>query len=424
MKKTLLIQFIVAVFISFISNQVIAQNQSCLLFDGNNDYVKYSDDSTLGLMDGAQDYTIEAWIYPNSSTVAEYDRVLQRYYSFAIVMYDGNNDGNVEDWYFQVYDNNSASWKYYNTSGDATLTLDAWNHIAVIRDSGNNTLTLYVNGQDVTDGNQVGIPLQPSQSNDNLYIGSKKGSTPNNSFGGKIDEVRLTNTVSDINSSIYGNEYSTDSNTAGLFHFDEGSGTTTENAASSSNATLNNGVTWITDVSDLPLDGTLPLKLISFKANTLDNKVILIWKCENTTNIDYFEIQKSNNSHNWENSSMVDKKAFYKNKNSYKYEDNSPSETNYYRLQIVNKNGDINYSKILSVSLKKGFDINIFPNPVDDIFYISGLKDELPVEYKIYDISGKIVQQALTNGVVKLNNKNPGIYYLNIMGKTLRFIVK
>ncbi len=223
-----------------------AQNRYYLDFDGSNDYVKYSDDATLGRMDGATDYTIEAWIYPVDGRVAEYDRVLQRYYSFAIVMYDGNNDGNVEDWYFQVYDKGSSSWKYYNTEGDATLTLDSWNHIAVINNSSDGSLKLFVNGVDVTTtGGYSNRSLPSSSSNDNLYIGQKGNGA--SYFGGYIDEVRLKNIAvnsSDLHYNTYNNQYESDDNTAGLFHFNEGSGTNTENVASGSDATLNNGVTW------------------------------------------------------------------------------------------------------------------------------------------------------------------------------------
>jgi len=48
--------------------KLYAQNQNFLSFDGN-DYVKYTDDATLGLLHGATSYTIEAWVYPKSGGV-------------------------------------------------------------------------------------------------------------------------------------------------------------------------------------------------------------------------------------------------------------------------------------------------------------------------------------------------------------------
>ena len=233
-------------FFAGITFNATGQNQNYLDFDGNNDYVKYADDATLGLVDGATDYTIEAWVYPVDGRVAEYDRVLQRYYSFAIVMYDGNDDGNVEDWYFQVYDKGSSSWKYYNTQGDATLTLNAWNHVAVINDATAGTLKLYVNGVDVTtSGGYSNRNMPSSSSNDNLYIGQKGNGA--SYFGGYLDEIRIKNTaenISNLHYHKYDNQYETDNNTAALFHFNEGSGTNTTNEASSSNAVLHNGAIW------------------------------------------------------------------------------------------------------------------------------------------------------------------------------------
>jgi hypothetical protein len=239
------IGFILIIGFVSIATNGFSQSSNYLDFDGGNDYVRYSDDATLGRMDGATDYTIEAWIYPIDGVVAEYDRVMQRYYSFNIVMYDGDDNGQVEDWYFTLMD---GSNHYFNTQGDATLTLDAWNHIAVINNSTDGTLKLFVNGVDVTaTGGYSNLNLRPSQNGDNLYIGSSRGSTPNNSFGGYIDEVRLKNvaeSIANLQTKITDTEYSSDANTAGLFHFDEGSGSSTVNEASSSNATLYNGTTW------------------------------------------------------------------------------------------------------------------------------------------------------------------------------------
>ncbi len=239
--------FFIGLMLIGFSNLGFAQNEHYCGFDGSDDYIKYNDDAILGRMDAATDYTIEAWVYPISATVAEYDRVLQRYYSFQICMYDGNDDGNVEDWYFGVYDKSSDKWKYYNTEGDATLDLDEWNHIAVINSSSDGSLKLYVNGIDVTkSGGYSNRAMPSSHSSDNLYIGQKGNEA--SYLGGYVDEVRLKNIAeapANLHFNKYDNQYISDGNTAALFHFNEGTGTTTVNEASSSNANLNNGTNWI-----------------------------------------------------------------------------------------------------------------------------------------------------------------------------------
>jgi len=277
MKKQYFLRlFILSIILFGIKYNAIGQNLNYLEFDGNNDYVKYTDDGTLGKMDAASNYTIESWIYPVSGRVAKYDRVLQRYYSFQITMFDGNNDGSIEDWYFVVYDKGTSKWIYYHTQGDATLTLNAWNHIAVINNATNGTLKLFVNGVDVTKtGGYSNRSLPSSSNNDNLYIGSKKASTPNNSFGGYIDEIRLKKTAenpANLHFHTYNVEYTSDANTAGLFHFNEGSGTTTINEASSTNATatLKNGTHW-------RAWNYIPTSILPFSKNTWNGSTSTDW---------------------------------------------------------------------------------------------------------------------------------------------------
>ncbi len=420
MKKTLLLSIIF--FIGFF-NFSYAQNTSCLSFDGYNDYVRYADDATLGRMDGATDYTIEAWVYPNSSTVAEYDRVLQRYYSFAIVMYDGNNDGNVEDWYFEIWDNNDNA-HFFNTQGDATLSLDSWNHIAVINDSGDGTLKLFVDGVDVTSsGGYSNMDLRPSQSSDNLYIGSKRASTPNNSFGGKIDEVRLKNVAEypgDLQSQTTDPPYTSDSHTAALFHFDENSGTTTVNEASSSNATLNNGVAW-SDVNGLPMETTQALDLISFSANKYNNYVQLNWETAFDITGKEFKIQRSSDLKNWKEIGVL---PYSIQKDNYSFIDDQPLRKNYYRIQTLDFDGISTYSKVLSISISENTPISISPNPVKDVIYVSGIDEKSQVQYKVYNTFGEKIQQEITNGIIRLKKTVQGMYFLQIKGETKKFIVK
>ncbi len=245
MNKNLLKIFVLTFLVLVLTPSLKAQNAFYCEFDGTDDYIVYNNDATLQKMDAATNYTIEAWIYPNSVTVAEYDRVLQRISSFNIQMYDGDNDGTVNDWYFVALDGNGAN-VYFNTEGDATLTLNAWNHIAVINNASAGTLKLYVNGVDVTvSAGYTNYTLRSAQTNDNFYVG-QKGNT-SCWFDGYIDEVRLkkvAETPANLHFHTYDNEYTSDANTAALFHFNAGSGTTTVNSASSSNATLYNGPVW------------------------------------------------------------------------------------------------------------------------------------------------------------------------------------
>ncbi len=407
---------------------IMRRNYYYLSFDGSNDYVKYTDDATLGKLDGATDYTLEAWIYPRDGVVAEYDRVFQRYYSFAIVMYDGNNDGKVEDWYFQVYDKGSSSWKYYNTEGDATLTLDAWNHIAVINNSTDGTLKLYVNGTDVTTTGGYSNRAMPSSSNnDNLYIGQKGNGS--SYFGGYIDEVRMLNvaiTPSELHTNWSDNRYMTNDNTAALFHFDEGSGTNTVNVPSGTDATLNNGVAWEED------DSAVPVELTSFTANVNGNNVLLNWQTATEVNNYGFEIQRSafsDQRSEWNTIGFVKGNGTSNSPKEYSFTDIVSQSGKYsYRLKQIDIDGSYKYSDIVEVNIgtPEKFELSQnYPNPFNPsttIEYSIPKNSVQNVQLKIYDVLGREVA-TLVNGKqeagrykVKFNANNlpSGIYFYTL----------
>ena len=244
-KYKLLLGLTISLFFGISS--AFSQNQYYLDLDASNSYLYYPDDLSLSLMDGAIDYTIEAWVLPVSGRVNDGDVILYRDQSFSLTMYDGNGDGIVADFYFSVFDVATSSWIDYHTLNDHNLSMDAWNHIAIINNSMDNTLELYANDADVSYSLYAAQPLSPSTTTYNLFIGADQMASPNHSFGGYLDEIRLKN-IAEVPSSLqmytYRQEYLVDGNTAALFHFNEGSGTATVNVASGNNATLYNTITW------------------------------------------------------------------------------------------------------------------------------------------------------------------------------------
>ncbi|MES2772617.1 MAG: T9SS type A sorting domain-containing protein [Bacteroidota bacterium] len=107
---------------------------------------------------------------------------------------------------------------------------------------------------------------------------------------------------------------------------------------------------------------------------------------------------------------------------------------NFYRIKMVQQNGDIKYSTVQSVAITKGLLIKVEPNPVSQNgmlnFIISGDITTKP-SLDIYDMTGRKLQSQLLSGsginVVKLKNFTPGTYNYRIMfdGETMsgKFIV-
>ena len=226
---------------------VYGQNQYYLDMDSHNAYIYYDDELVLSRMDNASDYTIEAWVFPVSGRVDNLDAIIHRTDFFSLVMYNASGTGDIKDFYFKVFDISIMDWNIYHTSTNETLEVDAWNHIAIINNSTENTLKFFVNGVNVTPGSSyLADNLPPAAANpSNLFIGADGLGT--HSFGGYIDEVRLKNVAEDP-SNLQGNmtsvEYLSDVNTAALFHFNEGVGLESVNAASGLNADLMNIIYW------------------------------------------------------------------------------------------------------------------------------------------------------------------------------------
>ena len=241
MKKQLFILVLLAGFI-FTAN---AQDY-CLHYNGSTSRVRYANDSQLDLLNGATDYTIEAWFYPTDADI--HGRViLKRWHQFAITLFQ-NNNRRIYFTHYTVAPPNSRLTDqsvYVNTLNNV-VNLNQWNHVAVINNSTDNTLKIYMNGVDVTvddSGNaapHTALTLEDTPGTSaNFFVAS--GGT-NTFFNGYVDKVRIKKTAEDIanlhTSDPMAQPYITDADTVVLMNFDEGSGNTTVNEPNSVNAEL------------------------------------------------------------------------------------------------------------------------------------------------------------------------------------------
>lgn len=258
MKKKLLL-FLAIIMLTLNLN---AQDYCLQLDEANAQRVGYlttENDILNTKLNGATDYTIEVWLRPTSTDI--HNRVvLKRWNQFAITLFQDDN----KRFYFTHYtpsDPNEGT-TYVNSQYNA-IKINEWNHLVVICDSGANTLKLYVNGVDVTgdysSGNpttQTALTLDEAPTVSNLYIGYGGSDTY---LTGQFDKVRVKNsaeTIGDLQSTITDADYVTDTNTAVLYNFNEGSGLISVNEADSENALFQcnggdcvSGETWWVDLS-------------------------------------------------------------------------------------------------------------------------------------------------------------------------------
>ena len=162
-----------------------------------------------------------------------------------------------------------------------------------------------------------------------------------------------------------------------------------------------------------------PVTLSSFTAQTTKtNTLTTTWQTATELNTANFIIQHSTNGCSFSDIGTV--KAIGSGKNGYSFIDNTPANgVNYYRLQIVDKDGSSSFSKVVCVAFGDKQSFSIIPNPAKDFATISFSKSIDKASIAVYDITGKAVitksLNASTNSY-KLNTQSlkSGLYVIKV----------
>ena len=92
--------------------------------------------------------------------------------------------------------------------------------------------------------------------------------------------------------------------------------------------------------------GVLPVTLVSFDGKITDKKIALEWMVSSEVNVNKYAIERSSDGQTFENIGQVISSNLADVQSNYGFADNSPmSGINYYRLVMIDKDGDFKYSK-------------------------------------------------------------------------------
>lgn len=136
---------------------------------------------------------------------------------------------------------------------------------------------------------------------------------------------------------------------------------------------------------------TLPITIASFTADIKDCGVQLNWKVELQDNFSHFIVERSNDGRNFRSIGTI-----YLNpeRQMYRFDDADPGNGSwFYRLRLVDLDGSIRYSKIVSVKVNCASKemLIVYPNPIAENIYIRSSK---PVQrVQLYSLTGQIVLQ-------------------------------
>jgi hypothetical protein len=177
-----------------------------------------------------------------------------------------------------------------------------------------------------------------------------------------------------------------------------------------------------------PAESSLPVRLLSFTGSYRNQATALNWETDNEQNFDHYQVERSASGANYAAIGFKPS-ANSSGKQSYQYSDDLSSVSGnvfYYRLKIVDKDGQFKYSNVIMIR-KESKSINgiaINPNPIKNgmataRFTSSG---NALVEFRVVDMTGKIVLQQQNkvyqgNNSISVNNLDrlqPGVYLLQM----------
>lgn len=373
-------------------------NENCgtvLNFDGVDKFVS----ANITLPIGNTSSTIEAWIKVfaiGTNGLVASERIGNIYSNYNLGT-NGDDDYNVEvdaNGYLRFY------WKTgtlaaIDTRGTTDLRDDKWHHIAIVRDTTDNTVVGYLDGQ---------VELNASNVNDLTFTeshvigGDNRDLNGGPIFHGAIDELRVWNiakTQAEITTiasqSLIGNE-------AGLiryYNFNEGGGSLLNDLTGNDNATLNSQF-------DIDLDWTQLDGSAGKESNVITNI-----GADMTTDA-------TMGTYQWIN--CLDNSLISETSNSY-----TATENGNYSVIVTNGTcvDTANCVAVIVSGTNEYFnapEVNIYPNPATNQLNINSTNEE-PATYSVLSATGVLVKEIKSdsfNTKIDLSDLTEGTYLLNI----------
>ncbi len=187
--------------------------------------------------------------------------------------------------------------------------------------------------------------------------------------------------------------------------------------------------------SDTVTVTNLPVSLLSFTATKEGNKSLLQWTTANEVNSSYFEAERSSDGVSFTGIGHVDAAGNSGSAKNYSLVDAKPvNGMNYYRLKVVDKDGEFSYSQIRTINEGMSFGVSIYPNPVKNSLNLNFSSDKaMTVQVVVVDNGGKVVatqQMEIASGAstqgINVGGLSGGTYYVRLVGSEgeaeLRFV--
>ena len=172
----------------------------------------------------------------------------------------------------------------------------------------------------------------------------------------------------------------------------------------------------------------LPVHITAFKGERKQHINQLSWNVAQEKNIAYYQVQRSINGNDYTDIGVV-KATNSSTAQLYLFNDENATDLDvaYYRLKVIEQNGNSNYSNTVVIhNLKQiASSINVYPIPTKD--WINIETQEAILNVKIHDVRGKVVSEINGQNKIDIGQLRTGVYIMKVetkSGTTTHKIIK
>lgn len=178
------------------------------------------------------------------------------------------------------------------------------------------------------------------------------------------------------------------------------------------------------------IDAALPLRLINFAAKEENCMANITWTTAEEAAVSHYNLEQSSDGISYTTLAQI-KARNTSGENRYNTSISINATINFYRLKMVDVDGNTTYSKIAKLIPSPDCiaqAIRLYPNPAHDVVYIENARSG--EVYNLYDNTGRLLLQGTIKKVIQeidVKNLVPGAYAVYILNKkgatrTMKFI--
>ncbi len=177
----------------------------------------------------------------------------------------------------------------------------------------------------------------------------------------------------------------------------------------------------VVGIGGVVFENVLPIDLMSFKADKKNMTTELKWQTENQEGFSHFELERSSNG-TADFDSIASIPATTATSGNYSFIDANAarlSQKAYYRLKMVDQDGQFKYSAVVVVTFENAASIMVTPNLLNAGELISvniAGNNQSKFDVKLFDMSGKMISQQAGNSRMQITTSGlrKGMYIVSV----------